>query len=347
MGLIDWMRERQWRAYYQLDYKQLDAISDRTKTLLENRDFKEVKELVEKYRNSYEAIERISVRMAVEKPVRTPADAADKEMVGLMETLKQTYFMQQEGSRLAAVSPKDAGGIHGMLAMHTFMLDRYLDKHPESDIGRPEKAETDAAREILDKLYEGKDAWQLSQFVLCRTIPSDYVIHRHGLAEDVEKYTELTQRCLEAVKTDNGTLEKELWEQLGKVEDRLEDKAGKALESIRDVRAPEGYLMYLSEELDKLAGYVWNPRRAQEAGNYFLRKHGIRADSPLPQLERQIEDAYKSLDDRIVRLCGRRPYADDLFAGKRKRTETAGIREKPHLNRHPPKQQTKGRKLSF
>lgn len=346
MGLLDWMQQR---GRYRLDYKQLEAVSGQAEALLKKRDFKGLRGLVEKYRDSYEAVDRISMKMAVEKPVRTPEDAADKEMVGLMQTLRQTGFMQQEGSRLADISPENAGGIHAMLAMHTFMLDRYLDKHPESGIQRPEKTEVDAAGRILDKRYEGTDAWQLSQFILCRTIPSEYVIQRYGLAEDRERYYQLNDRCLEACETGDRRLERELSEQLYEVELRFERNSERALESIDNVRAPDAYLMYLSEELEKLAVCVWNPSRIEDVGNDFLRRHGIRADSPPVELEKQVENAYKSLDERIVKLCGRPPYADNLLAEKRKQTEPRHEKQQ-HVQRQPPqlpKQKSRGMKPSF
>lgn len=346
MGLLDWMQQR---GRYRLDYKQLEAISGQAEALLKKRDFKGLRGLVEKYRDSYEAIERIGMKMFVEKPVVTPRDAADKEMVGLMETLKQTGFIQQESNRLADIPAENAGGIHAMLAMYTFMLDRYLDKHPESGIRRPEKTEVDAAERILDRRHEGTDAWQLSQFILCRTIPSEYVVQRYGLAEDRDRYSELNDRCLEAWETGDWQLEKELSEQLYEVELRFERNSERALESIANVRAPEAYLMYLSEELEKLGGCVWDPSRVEDVGNDFLRRHGIRADSPSAELEKQIENAYKSLDERIVRLCGRRPYADELFAGKRKQSEPRHEKQQ-HVQRQTPqlpKQKSRGMKPSF
>lgn len=346
MGFIDWMRQR---GRYRLDYKQLEAVSGQAEALLKKRDFKGLRGLVEKYRDSYEAIERIGMKMFVEKPVRTPGDAADKEMIRLMETLKQTGFMQQEGNRLADIPAENAGGIHAMLAMYTFMLDRYLDKHPESGIRRPEKTEVDAAERILDRRHEGTDAWQLSQFILCRTIPSEYVVQRYGLAEDRDRYSQLNDQCLEAWETGDRRLERELSEQLYEVELRFERNSERALESIANVRAPEAYLMYLSEELEKLGGCVWDPGRVEDVGNDFLRRHGIRADSPSTELEKQIENAYKSLDERIVRLCGRPPYADNLLAEKRKQTEPRHEKQQ-HVQRQPPelpKQKSRGMKPSF
>lgn len=64
----------------------------------------------------------------------------------------------------------------------------------------------------------------------------------------------------------------------------------------------------------------------------------------MPELEKQIEEAYRSLDDRIVRLCGRRPYADNLFSARKRQTEAreGDRKHAPHLPRLPPKQQSSG-----
>lgn len=108
-------------------------------------------------------------------------------------------------------------------------------------------------------------------------------------------------------------------EAIGKMETTLERKSEKALDSIEGARVPDEYLKELDDELSRLAGLVWDPRRIEDCYGGFLEKHGIRADSPVPELEKQIEEAYRSLDDRIVRLCGRSPYADNLFSAKKDR----------------------------
>ena len=86
------------------------------------------------------------------------------------------------------------------------------------------------------------------------------------------------------------------------------------------------------------------PEQSKARYGGFLEKHGIRADSPVPELEKQIEEAYRSLDDRIVRLCGRQPYADNLFSAKKRQTDAreGDRKHAPHLPRLPPKQQSSG-----
>lgn len=311
--------------------------------MLENRDIKGLKGLLDTYAGSYDIPEEIAMGITREKFILTPEDAADKDIRDMMESLKATYFMQQEGT-LASLPIEDADSIHGMLAMHAFMLDAYVERHPGCGIPRPEPGEVDASRRILDRQYEGKAAWQLCQFVLVRTYPSDYVMYRYGLAEDFGKYSKLNNECLKAIEAGDGDREKELMEVIGKMETILERGSEKALDSIEGARVPDDYLKELDDELSRLAGLVWDSRRVEDCYGGFLEKHGIRADSPVPELEKQIEEAYQTLDDRIVKLCGRQPYAANLFAAKKKQAEAreGDRKQTPYLPRLPPKQQSPG-----
>lgn len=343
MGLRDWAHEWQWRARNGIGYEQLKAIRKETMEMLENRDIKGLKGLLDTYAGSYDIPEEIAMGIARKNFILTPEDAADKDILAAMESLKSTWFVQQRGT-LASLPVEEADGIHGMLAMHAFMLDAYVERHPGCGIPRPEPEEVDAARRILDRRYEGKADWQLCQFILVRTCPSDYVMYRYGLAEDFNRYSKLNEECLKAIETGDKDREKKLMEAIGKMETTLERKSEKALDSIEGARVPDEYLKELDDELSRLAGLVWDPRRIEDCYGGFLEKHGIRVDSPVPELEKQIEEAYRSLDDRIVRLCGRQPYADNLFSAKKRQTDAreGDRKHAPHLPRLPPKQQSSG-----
>lgn len=343
MGIRDWAHEWQWRARNGIGYEQLKAIRQETAEMLEKRDIKGLKGLLDTYAGSYDIPEGIAMGIAREKFIRTPEDAADKDIREMMESLKATRFMQQEGS-LASLPLEEADGIHGMLAMHAFMLDAYVERHPGCGISRPDPGEVDAARRILDRQYEGKAAWQLCRFIQVRTYPSEYVMYRYRLAEDFERYSRLNEECLKAIETGDMDRERELMESIGKTETDIERKSEKALDSIEGVRVPDDYLKELDDELGRLSELVWDPRKVEDCYGGFLEKHGIRTDSPMPELEKQIEEAYRTLDDRIVRLCGRQPYAGNLFSAKKRQDEAreGDRKQTPHLPRLPPKQQSSG-----
>lgn len=237
--------------------------------MLENRDIKGLKGLLDTYAGSYDIPEEIAMGIARKNFILTPEDAADKDILAAMESLKSTWFVQQQGT-LASLPVEEADGIHGMLAMHVFMLDAYVERHPGCGIPRPEPEEVDAARRILDRRYEGKADWQLCQFILVRTFPSDYVMYRYGLAEDFNRYSKLNEECLKAIETGDKDREKKLMEAIGKMETTLERKSEKALDSIEGARVPDEYLKELDDELSRLAGLVWDPRRIEDCYGGFL-----------------------------------------------------------------------------
>ena len=65
--------------------------------------------------------------------------------------------------------------------------------------------------------------------------------------------------------------------------------------------------------------------------------------------DQEIKKAYRELDARFVRMTGRRPYADELFASIRRKRENSGIENRPRqaqrtILRNPP---SKGRKMGI
>ena len=120
MGLRDWAHEWQWRARNGIGYEQLKAIRKDTMEMLENRDIKGLKGLLDTYAGSYDIPEEIAMGIARKNFILTPEDAADKDILAAMESLKSTWFVQQQGT-LASLPVEEADGIHGMLAMHVFM----------------------------------------------------------------------------------------------------------------------------------------------------------------------------------------------------------------------------------
>ena len=81
----------------------------------------------------------------------------------------------------------------------------------------------------------------------------------------------------------------------------------------------------------------------------FLAKYGIDKNASATERSCQAEKAYRELDARFVRMTGRRPYADELFASIRRKKEDSGIENRPRqaqrvILRNPP---SKGRKMGI
>ncbi len=112
-------------------------IARHAENLLRERDISNVTDLVRRHRKSDLTIAGIGLTMntATSRFLRTPEDAAGKDMLELMDALRRTSFAKKIGRRLADVPADTAHSLHGLLAMHTFLLDAYLEQHPDSKLG--------------------------------------------------------------------------------------------------------------------------------------------------------------------------------------------------------------------
>lgn len=114
---------------------------------------------------------------------------------------------------------------------------------------------------------------------------------------------------------------------------------------------PVEYLVKLNEELEELGQIAASPDAVHDILHIspaFLVKYGIDKNASATERSCQAEKAYRELDARFVKMTGRRPYADELFAsvrqGKEKTTEVARTRQvhKPVLRNPPSKKRKMG-----
>lgn len=343
MGMEEWIKEQQRRYLDEPRYKELQEVTKRIRELVREKEYRKLTELVRRYRKSGDVISRVAGLLSDSCLFPTPERTAETERSELMEALKGTYFMEKNGCRLADISPEEAGSVHGMLAMHTFMRDAYLKAHPESGQERPSPEEVRSSVRILDYRRKGSDTWELCNLAVHLMPPSRYVALRYGLADDYDRLDKLNRSGPGSAYDDNG------WAVL---EGRLCGNAEKAAESIGDVRLPDFYLEKLDEELGKLGRIAASPDTVHDILHIspdFLAKYGIDKNAPATERSCQAEKAYRELDARFVRMTGRRPYADELFASIRHMREDPGIEDRPRqaqraILRNPP---SKGRKMGF
>lgn len=135
------------------------------------------------------------------------------------------------------------------------------------------------------------------------------------------------------------------------VDARLTHSVEKVFESLCG-KPPAPYLDKMNEELEKLGQIAAMPESVHDIIHIspaFLVKYGIDKTASNSERSCQAEKAYRELDARFVKMTGRRPYADELFAsirqGKEKTVEVDRPRpvHKPVL-RNPP---SKGRKMGL
>ena len=341
MGMEEWIKEQQRRYLDEPRYKELQEVREQARNLVRKKEYRKLTELVRQYGKSEDVVSHVACLLSDSCLFPTPERTAETDKSELMEALKGTYFMEKNGCRLADISPEEAGSVHGMLAMHTFMRDAYLKAHPESGQERPSPEEVRSSVRILDYRRKGSDTWELCNLAVHLVPPSRYVALRYGLADDYDRLDRLHRSGPEPAYDEGVALES-----------RLCRNAEKAAESIGDVRLPDFYLEKLNGELENLGRIAASPDAVHDILHIspdFLTKYGIDKNASATERSCQAEKAYRELDARFVRMTGRRPYADEFFAflrhGKEKVAEVDRPRpvHKPIL-RNPP---SKGRKMGI
>ena len=154
-------------------------IARHAENLLRERNIRSITDLVRRHRKSDLTIAGIGLTMntATSRFLRTPEDAAGKDMLELMDALRRTSFAKKIGRRLADVPADTAHSLHGLLAMHTFLLDAYLEQHPDSKLQQPPMDEVQAAAHIVDRQFRTETFRELRHLAETsgRYTPSCYV----------------------------------------------------------------------------------------------------------------------------------------------------------------------------
>ena len=199
------------------------------------------------------------------------------------------------------------------------------------------KSDEKRRQEVISCLY-----WSLMQNWNIPQSMQDYF----GLTEDYRLYHQLEDMdpAIYRQKRATGEIPDVL-----EVDARLTRAVEKIFESICE-RPPVPYLNKLNEELEKLGQIAHFPDNVHDIIHIrpdFLAKYGIDRKASSEECSAKAEKAYRELDARFVKMTGRRPYADELFNGMKKR-QSGSSEERPsrkqHI-RHKPK--SRGRKMGL
>ena len=266
-------------------------IARHAENLLRERDIRSMTDLVRRHRKSDLTIAGIGLTMntATSRFLRTPEDAAGKDMLELMDALRRTSFAKKIGRRLADVPADTAHSLHGLLAMHTFLLDAYLEQHPDSKLRQPPMAEVQAAAHIIDRQFRAETFRELRHLAETsgRYTPSCYVVRLYDWDTDMGRLQEMRGRLDGPACPDDP-------QQVQQLRERIDD----------------------------------NRINRQLLDKYRI----LPGISPAEQYG-QVEKAFRELDERLVRMTGRQPYADDLFESLRQKgpkpeKHISGVRQK-------------------
>lgn len=193
--------------------------------------------------------------------------------------------------------------------------------------------------EVISSLY-----WSLMQNW---DIPKPICDH-YGFTEDYQLFRQLEELAPDEYKRKRETGEVP---DILEVDARLTRTVEKVFESLCG-KPPTPYLDKMNEELEKLGQIAASPDAVHDILHIhpdFLAKYGIDKNASATERSCQAEKAYRELDARFVKMTGRRPYADELFASLRQRKEKTPEAKRPKqvhkpILRNPP---SKGRKMGL
>lgn len=199
------------------------------------------------------------------------------------------------------------------------------------------KSDEKKRQEVISCLY-----WSLMQNWNIPQSMQDYF----GLTEDYRLYHQLEDMdpAMYSQKREAGEIPDVL-----EVDARLTRAVEKIFESICE-RPPVPYLNKLNEELEKLGQIARFPDNVHDIIHIrpdFLAKYGIDRKASSEVCSAKAEKAYRELDARFVKMTGRRPYADELFNGIKKRQGDSSENRpsrKHHIRQKP---KSRGRKMGL
>ena len=314
-------------------------IARHAENLLRERDISNVTDLVRRHRKSDLTIAGIGLTMntATSRFLRTPEDAAGKDMLELMDALRRTSFAKKIGRRLADVPADTAHSLHGLLAMHTFLLDAYLEQHPDSKLRQPPMDEVQAAAHIVDRQFRAETFRELRHLAETRGryMPSCYVVRLYDWDADMGRLQKMRGRLDGPACPEAPQQVQQLRERIWKTENRMVREAEKVLESDPEIPLRQTYIEKLDAELQTLGWLARFPEKVDSPyiNRQLLDKYGIEPGIPREEQSRQAEKAFRELDARLVRMTGRQSYADDLFESLRRKgpkpeKHASGVRQK-------------------
>ncbi|MFQ8595348.1 MAG: hypothetical protein ACLUWD_03160 [Alistipes onderdonkii] len=274
---------------------------------------------------------------AISRFLKTPEDAAGKDMLELMEALRRTPFAKKIGRHLADVPADTAHSLHGLLAMHTFLLDAYLEQHPDSKLRQPPMDEVQAAAHIIDRQFRAETFRELRHLTETsgRYMPSCYVVRLYDWDTDMGRLQEMRGRLDGPACPDDPQQVQQLRERIWKAENRMVREAERILEGDQEIPLRQTYIEKLDAELQTLGWLARFPERIDDnrINRQLLDKYRILPGISPAEQYGQVEKAFRELDERLVRMTGRQPYADDLFESLRQKgpkpeKHISGVRQK-------------------
>ena len=198
-------------------------------------------------------------------------------------------------------------------------------------------AEVQAAAHIIDRQFRAETFRELRHLAETsgRYMPSCYVVRLYDWDTDMGRLQEMRGRLDGPACPDDPQQVQQLRERIWKAENRMVREAERILESDPEISLRQTYIEKLDAELQTLGWLARFPEKIDSPyiNLQLLDKYGIEPDIPREEQSRQIEKAFRKLDERLASMTGRQPYADDLFESLRQKgpkpeKHASGVRQK-------------------
>lgn len=148
--------------------------------------------------------------------------------------------------------------------MHTFLLDAYLEQHPDSKLRQPPMAEVQAAAHIIDRQFRAETFRELRHLTETsgRYTPSCYVVRLYDWDTDMGRLQEMRGRLDGPACADDPQQVQQLRERIWKTENRMVREAERILESNPEIPLRQTYIEKLDAELQTLGWLARFPERS-------------------------------------------------------------------------------------
>ena len=224
--------------------------------------------------------------------------------------------MKHTGRKLSNLPGNTSHPIHGVLALHTLLVDAYPERHPESRMQQPTTGEVQAAMRLVDRLYRTGIFRELCRMTEAPTWmqPSFYVARLYGWDVDCEILQAMRHERDTATPGADPRRMQQLREEIFRTENLLVRGAERTIEGMSEMSVPRSYVERLESELNTLGWLARAPERIDDPHTIrqFLDKYEIHPGLPPEAQRAEAEAAFRELDARLVRLTGREARVHEL-----------------------------------
>lgn len=186
---------------------------------------------------------------------------------------------EAHGRKLANLPGNSSHPIHGVLALHTLLVDAYPERHPESRMRQPTTGEVQAAMRLVDRLFRTGIFRELCRMTEAptRMEPPFFVARLYGWDVDCEILQAMRHERDTATPGADPRRMQQLREEIFRTENHLVRGAERTIEGMPEMSVPRSYVERLESELNTLG--------------WLVRRSGAhRRSAHKPAVSRQIRD---------------------------------------------------------